>query len=130
MEMPGPVVLHLDVSRERLVGRLTSRRQCAMCGRIFNLMSRPSSRGELCEIDGGVLVQREDDSEAVIVRRLREFDRACAPLVDFYRGGDYHRIDGDRETEVVSAELLGIVGLASYQGRRPMAYSTSPASLR
>jgi adenylate kinase len=112
MGMPGPVVLHLDVSRERLVGRLTSRRQCAVCGTIFNLMSRPSLRGELCEKDGGVLVQREDDSERVIRRRLKEFDRACAPLVEFYRGGDYHRIDGDRGTEVVSAELLGIVAPA------------------
>jgi len=110
MGMPGPVVLHLDVTRDRLVRRLTARRQCAVCGTIFNLMSRPSSRGELCENDGGVLVQREDDSEGVILRRLREFDRVCVQLVDYYRGGDYHRVDGDRETEVVSAELLGIVG--------------------
>jgi adenylate kinase family enzyme len=58
------------------------------------------------------LVRREDDTEAVILRRLTEFDRWCAPLVDFYRKADYHRIDGDRETEVVSAELLGIVGPA------------------
>ena len=44
------------------------------CGAIFNLHSRPSSRGERCENDGGVLVQREDDTEAVIRRRLTEFD--------------------------------------------------------
>jgi adenylate kinase len=111
MEMPGPVVLHLDVPRDRLVGRLTSRRQCAVCGTIFNLMSRPSSLGDRCENDGGVLVQREDDAEAVILRRLIEFDRSCAPLVEFYSGADYHRIDGDRDTEVVAAELLEIVEL-------------------
>jgi adenylate kinase len=112
MGMPGPLVLHLDVSRDRLLDRLTARRQCAVCGSIFNLRSRPSARGEFCENDGGRLLQREDDTEAVILRRLREFDLACAPLVDFYSGADYHRIDGDRETEAVSAELLGIVGLA------------------
>jgi adenylate kinase len=110
MGMPRPVVLHLDVSRDRLLSRLTSRRQCAVCGTIFNLMSRPSSLGTQCENDGGVLLQREDDSEAVILRRLTEFDRSCAPLVDFYSGADYHRIDGDRDTEVVSAQLLEIVG--------------------
>jgi adenylate kinase len=110
MEMPGPVVLHLDVSRDRLLSRLTSRRQCTVCGTIFNLMSRPSSLGTRCENDGGVLLQREDDAEAVILRRLAEFDRSCAPLVDYYSGAHYHRIDGDRDPEAVSAELLEIVG--------------------
>jgi adenylate kinase len=108
--MPGPLVLHLDVSRDRLLSRLTSRRQCTVCGTIFNLMSRPSSLGARCENDGGVLLQREDDAEAVILRRLTEFDRSCAPLVDYYSGAHYHRIDGDRDADAVSAELLEIVG--------------------
>ncbi len=110
--LPGPTVLHLDVSRECLLSRLTARRQCPQCGAIFNLLSRPSLLGARCENDGSVLLQREDDSEAVIRRRLIEFDLACAPLVDFYSRMDYHRIDGDREPEVVSAELLAIVGAA------------------
>jgi adenylate kinase len=110
MGMPGPIVLHLDVSRERLVGRLTSRRQCAVCGTIFNLISRPSSRGMYCENDGAMLEQREDDSEAVILRRLTAFNLSCAPLVEYYHGADYYRIDGDRESEVVSNELFDIVG--------------------
>jgi adenylate kinase len=113
MGLPGPVVVHLDVARDRLLGRLTSRRQCAVCGTIFNLLSRPSSNGDRCENDGGILLQREDDTEAVILRRLIEFDRSSAPLVDYYSGADYHRIDGDRDTEVVSAELLGIFGPAT-----------------
>src|SRR6185312_3428878 len=60
----GPaMVLHLDVPREHIVARLTARRQCASCGAIYNLVSRRSGRGEVCESDGGALVQREDDSE-------------------------------------------------------------------
>ncbi len=60
-------------------------------------------------------MQREDDTEAVIRRRLKEFDRSCAPLVDFYSRAEYHRhhrINGDRDTDVVAAELLEIAGLA------------------
>ncbi len=110
--LPGPTVLHLDVSRELLLSRLTSRRQCATCGTIFNVLSRPSLLGDRCENDGGVLLQREDDTEAVIRRRLTEFDLSCAPLIEFYSKADYHRIDGDRDTEAVSAELLAIVGPA------------------
>jgi adenylate kinase len=109
MGMPGPVVLHLYVSHEGLLGRLTARRQCGSCGAIFNLSSRPSARGTHCENDGGVLVQREDDTEAVILRRLIEFDLPCAPLVAGYQAGGYHRVDGDRDPEVVAAELLDIV---------------------
>jgi adenylate kinase len=112
MGMPGPMVLHLDVARERLLSRLTARRQCAVCGSIYNLLSRPSTLGTLCEKDGGVLLQREDDTEAVIRRRLIEFDLACAPLLEYYAGADYHRIDGDRETGAISAELLSVVGPA------------------
>jgi len=113
MGMPGPVVLHLDVSRELLVSRLTARRQCADCGSIYNLLSRPSSLGMQCEKEGGALVQRDDDTEAVIRRRLIAFDLACAPLVEFYSKADYHLIDGERDTAEVSAELLAIVGRAA-----------------
>jgi adenylate kinase len=112
MGMAGPVVLHLEVSREKLLNRMTSRRYCADCGSIYNLKSRPSSRDTHCENDGSVLLQREDDTAAVILRRLNDFDLSCAPLVEFYSNGHYHRIDGDRDTGSVSAELLAIVGAA------------------
>jgi adenylate kinase len=112
MGVPGPLVLHLDVARDRLLGRMTSRRYCAVCGSIYNLKSRPSSLGTRCENDGGVLLQREDDTEAVILRRFKEFDLSFALLVEFYSKAVYHRIDGDRDTAVVSAELLALVGPA------------------
>lgn len=110
LRLPGPLVLHLDVSRERLMGRLTARRQCAVCGTIYNLLSRPSRSGDVCENDGGRLVQRDDDTEAVIQRRMTEFDLACAPLVEYYSEADYHRIDGELETAAVSAAILAIAG--------------------
>jgi adenylate kinase len=115
MKMPGPLVLHLDVSRERLLGRLTARRQCAVCGAIFNLLSKPSLAGTRCESDGGELLQRDDDSESVILRRLTEFETSCAPLVEYYRKADYHQIDGDRDTKLISAELLRIARPARSQ---------------
>jgi adenylate kinase len=105
MKMPKPLVLHLDVSRERLVERLAGRRHCGRCGAIFNLASRATSH---CEHDGGELLQREDDTEAVIVRRLADFHASSAPLIEYYRKADYHLIDGDRAPADVSAELLRI----------------------
>jgi adenylate kinase len=108
LKMPGPLVLHLDVSRQRLIERLTSRRQCSDCGAIFNLVSRPSLAGLRCEHDGGELLQRHDDTEAVIVRRLADFEASSALLIEHYRKAEYHRIDGDRDAGAISKELLRI----------------------
>jgi len=109
LKMPEPLVLHLDVSTQQLLERLTSRRHCAVCGMIFNLSSRPSLAGTRCENDGGELLQRDDDSERVILRRLAEYEASSAPVIEYYRRGDYHRIDGHRDPELVSADLLRIV---------------------
>lgn len=111
MGFDSPMAIHLDVSRNGLVRRLTARRECAVCGAVFNLISRPSLRGSRCENDGGALVQRDDDSEGVILRRLDEFERASAPLIDYYKRRDYYRIDGDRDPDVVSEELLDIAAM-------------------
>ena len=107
--LPRPVVLHLHVSKRGLLRRLTGRRQCAVCGAIYNLHSRPSLRGSRCENDGGALVERDDDTETVVLRRLAEFENAVAPLIDYYRGPEYHLINGDRDPDVVAQELLTIL---------------------
>jgi adenylate kinase len=110
LNLPGPTVLHLEVARERLLPRMTARRHCGKCGAIYNLITRPSARGKRCESDGSVLVHRADDTEATIRRRFTEFDLACAPLVEHYSEGNYYRVDGDRDPDAVSADLLCILG--------------------
>lgn len=104
-----PEVLHLDISTEGLVRRLTARRQCAACGAVYNLASRPSSRGSRCERDGGALILRDDDSESVVLRRIAEFEKMSAPLIDYYRGRGYHRIDGDGDLQAISEDLLNAI---------------------
>jgi len=104
-----PVVVHLDISADGLLRRLTGRRQCAACGEVYNLSSRPSSRGSRCENDGGALIQRDDDTEEVILRRLKEFDAYSAPLIEYYEGVSYRRIAADREPKAISAELLEVL---------------------
>ena len=106
---PRPTVIHLDVSEESLLRRLTGRRQCAVCGAIYNLMSRPSIRRSRCENDGGALVQRDDDTEGVILHRLQEFENNSAPLIDYYKGPSYHRIEADRDRDAVTEDLISIL---------------------
>jgi adenylate kinase family enzyme len=56
-----------------------------------------------------MLVERDDDAEGVVRRRLEEFEAVSAPLIEYYRGADYHRIDGDRDLDAIAAELMDVV---------------------
>ncbi len=79
-------VILVDVPREVLVERLTARRQCRACGRIYNVMTdRPSVEG-ICDACGGEVYQRDDDTIETVSNRLDVYDRNTAPLVDYYRG--------------------------------------------
>jgi adenylate kinase len=110
--LPRPTVIHLEVSREGLLRRLTGRRQCAVCGAIYNLNSRPSLRGSRCENDGGALVQRDDDTEVVILHRLQDFANYSAPLLNYYQGAPYHRIEADRDRDAIAEDLVAIVNFS------------------
>ena len=50
--------------------------------------------------------RREDDVESVVLRRYAEFERLSAPLIEYYRGPNYHRIDGDRDADAVARDIL------------------------
>ena len=69
-QLRTPIVLHLDVPMDALVGRLTSRRQCPSCKRIYNLLHQPPKRPGICDDDGTVLITRKDDSEDVVTELL------------------------------------------------------------
>lgn len=74
-------VVFLDVPDEVVIERLTQRRMCKKCGRIYGLNDMPS--GSTCEC-GGELYQRDDDKEEVVRERLETYHRLTEPLIDFY----------------------------------------------
>jgi len=123
--MPAPLVVHLVVPNDVLLRRLARRRQCAQCGAIYNLapgtaLAEVTSAGR-CRIDGGALVERDDDSEGAVSRRLAEFETETLPVVDYYRrrdrsgsdyrrcGSDYRKVDGNRGVEEIAKELCDIL---------------------
>ena len=81
--LPEPVVIHLHVNADALVARLTARRQCPECRRIYNLMSQPPRNAGQCDDDGAPLMTRDDDQEAVIRRRLHAYEEMTGPLLDW-----------------------------------------------
>jgi adenylate kinase len=91
---PQPTVVHIDVPHEQLVARTCQRRYCTSCGHIFNLLSHAPKQAGVCDLCGAVLAQRADDCEDTVRNRLIAYDRSTAPLIGYYSGSDYFKIDG------------------------------------
>ncbi len=104
-----PIVLHLDVPMDALVGRLTSRRQCPQCKRIYNLLHQPPRVPGLCDDDKTPLITRKDDSEDVVTERIRTYDEVTRPVLAYYQDRKYHQIRGDRSPGYIFEEITGIL---------------------
>ena len=94
------VVLHLVVDYNVIIARLTGRRQCPVCGTLYNENSKPPKVPGVCDLDGAKLVVREDDREEVIRQRLEAYEKQTRPLLDYFRekGESLYEIDASQET--------------------------------
>lgn len=104
-------VVAIEVPREKLTARLTSRRQCRACGRIYNVLSDPPPADGTCGDCGGEVYQRDDDTVEAATKRLDDYDRVTSALVPYYsEQGLLKRIDGDRNVDEVFADILASLG--------------------
>jgi adenylate kinase len=105
-----PIVIRLEVDYNELLRRLTGRRSCPTCGRIYNVHLQPPTVDELCDRDGTKLVIRDDDREEVIRERLNEFDRQTRPVADYYQAkGRLKTVNGDLPMDEVTAQIFCII---------------------
>jgi adenylate kinase len=100
--LPDPIVIHLDVPDAVLVSRLTSRRQCPKCLRIYNLLTQPPRIAETCDDDGTALLTREDDQEAVIRERLHAYQELTGPILKWYGKAMVREVDGGASPKSVA----------------------------
>jgi adenylate kinase len=102
-------VFVLEVPDEALVQRLGGRRWCTGCGRVFNVHSDPPASEGVCDACGGELIQRDDDREQTIRRRLEVYREQTEPVLAYFRSTPTRvtLIDGDRPVEAVQADLGG-----------------------
>ncbi len=77
--------LELDIPRDVIIDRLTTRRTCSNCGEIYNVKTRPPKVDGVCDVCGGPVLQRDDETEEAIENRLQVYQQQTAPLIDFYR---------------------------------------------
>lgn len=95
-------VLYIEVADEEVVRRLSGRRMCVKKGHVYNVHTDPPKHDEVCDQDGSRLVQRDDDREETVRKRLAVYHAQTSPLVRFYEERDLlKRFDGTRSpTEV------------------------------
>ena len=77
-------VVNIDVARNIILDRLTTRRTCTSCNAIYNTKSNPPKKAGVCDKCGGPVVQREDETEAAISNRLDVYSEKTAPLAGYY----------------------------------------------
>jgi adenylate kinase len=112
MGQPLDAVVLFEVDNAELVRRISGRRSCSACGRVFNIYSSPPGTPPHCDRcdDKPELVQRPDDNEATVARRLEVYDAQTRPLIDHYRRrGLLHTLAAARPVDAVTADLVALL---------------------
>ena len=108
--MAAPVVISVVVPYNLLLRRLTGRRSCPVCGKIYNINSEPPKAENRCDVEGAELVTRKDDEESIIAERLKSYEDQTAQLAEHYRkSGHFVEINGDQPIENVTREILATI---------------------
>ena len=103
-------VITVDVDKNALLTRLTARRTCTACGKIFNVVTQPESTTGVCPACGGELMQRDDDTVETVTNRLDVYERSTLPLIGYYRdAGLLRSVDGNLPVDDVFAQVKAII---------------------
>lgn len=110
----GFLVFDFEVPRAELLRRLSGRRWCPKCQATYHVVNQPPRREGICDVCGSKLVQRDDDMEAVVKRRLEEYDERTLPLIEYYRTRSRMiPVDGYRAQDVVFQDLLSAMEVSA-----------------
>jgi adenylate kinase len=103
-------VLSLDVDQNELMERLCGRRTCTGCGAMFHVKFNPPKASGKCDKCGTALIQRDDDKEETITARLANYNKATAPLLDYYRNtGKIRTVMASGEIDAIYASIVKIL---------------------
>jgi len=105
-DLPLHCVVNLEVATDLVLQRLVSRRTCVDCAAIYST-NEPPIEGWSCDVCGGEVVQRPDDTAEAIMTRLQAYERETLPLINFYaERGLLETIDGDQAPDAVLADTV------------------------
>ena len=112
IDKPLDYSILIDVPSEILIKRLSGRRTCSLTGKTLNIYFSSENEIDQCLSKGGELLQREDDNEESITKRIEVYEEQTEPMVHFYRSnGLLHTIDGQGSVEDVYGGLKKLLEL-------------------
>lgn len=104
-------VFLLDAPRDLLIARLTGRRVCRKCGQGYHVINIPPKQAGVCDLCGGELYQRADDSEATILNRLDVYTKQTESLIEYYeKKGVLVKVDSARHRQDTVSDILRVAG--------------------
>ena len=104
-------VINIQVPMDKLMARLTGRRDCKSCGATFHNVFNPSAKGDFCDKCGAELYQRADDTEETVKARLDVYEQQTAPLISYYaEKGLLKDINGDQDIKKVDEDIARALG--------------------
>jgi len=103
-------VLNLEVDDRIIENRITGRRSCPKCGAVYHIENMKPKKDGICDNDGTSLVQRPDDTSAVVANRLKTYHQQTEPLVDYYKSnGTVYDVRSDRDPDDVKADIFDLL---------------------
>jgi len=104
------IAVSIQVDYNRLLRRITGRRNCPVCQTIYNIHGKPPKRAGFCDVEGAALVQRADDTEKVFAERMRAYVALTAPVVEHYRAlGRFAEVDGSGPIDEIASGIVAAV---------------------
>ncbi len=118
MRIAMDVVMDIRVPEKNLIERLSNRLICRNCGTVYNKITHPPKKAGVCDVCGGEIYQRSDDTREAIEHRLKVYETETAPLRDYYESnGKLSDIDGEQPEETVHSNILAVLGNTKGVGR-------------
>jgi len=104
-------IISLEVDDNLIMERLTGRRTCKGCGKVYHIKYNPPKKEGVCDDCGGELYQRDDDKEETIAKRLKVYHEQTSALKDYYKNsGKLYVVDGVGEVDDIYRKIKEILG--------------------
>ncbi|SHH55959.1 Adenylate kinase [Caloranaerobacter azorensis DSM 13643] len=104
-------VINIEVDKEALIERAVGRRICKECGATYHIKFNPPKQEGICDICGGELYQRKDDTVETVTKRIEVYLEQTKPLIDYYKDkGILANIDGMQDIDKVFEDIVSALG--------------------
>ncbi|HPG42439.1 MAG TPA: adenylate kinase [Acholeplasmataceae bacterium] len=104
-------VINIAAPDHVIVDRIAGRRVCSTCGAVYHITNKKPKVEGICDVDGGKLIQRADDMEETVKRRLRIYYNQTEPVIGYYKAkGSIVEIDGTQTIEYTDTTIKKVLG--------------------